>query len=107
MLESSDQDDIVRLWAAGIIGKHESKMSSRFKENEIITSGDVETNGVSPEGIDIRNIYPFRDMYWVIYHKHDCYHLKIMCKTTYLGHVRLCDIVFAHFSSKISQKFGK
>ena len=111
--EVTVKDDVrVRLWAAGIMGKHESKMSDKCKENAIIASGDVE-----PEEVDIRNIYPFKDMHWIIYRKDGTiaynkktgdfvrnskmpkqilFHLLLICKAPRAGNlIKLCDVAFA------------
>ena len=106
------EDDIkVRLWAAKIMNKYESKLSEKYKENEIINSGDVE-----PEDIDIRNIYPFKDLHWIIFRKDGIiaydklgnfsrnskkpkqvlFHLLLICKAPKSGNmIKLCDVAFA------------
>jgi len=61
--EVEAKDDIrVRKWAFEKVKEHESKLTSQWKENQIVASGDVEA-----EDIDIRNVYDFEDMHWIIY----------------------------------------
>ena len=68
------KDDVrARQWAAEVMKKNESKLSYEFKDREIITSGEVE-----PEAIDIRNIYPFKDLHWVIYRAKTNFNLMLM-----------------------------
>ncbi len=92
-------DSRVRLWAAAIMKKHDSKLSDKCKELEVIATGDIE-----PEDIDIINFfypYPFKDMHWILYRKDGAinynkktgefvrnnklpkqlmFHLKVICK---------------------------
>lgn len=65
-----DQKDITqkdnmraKSWAAEIMSRNESKLNQhRFKNRQIVTSGDVK-----PESVDIMNIYPFPNLHWIIY----------------------------------------
>lgn len=65
-----DQKDITvkdnlraKQWAAEIMSRNESKLNAnRFKNRQIVTSGDVK-----PESVDIMNIYPFPNLHWIIY----------------------------------------
>ena len=52
----------VRAWAAEIMSKNEHKLNNKFKDREIVTSGEVEA-----EAIDIRSIYPFQELNWYIF----------------------------------------
>lgn len=58
--------DILRIkaFASEIMTKHESKLDNRWKIREIVTSGEIE-----PENIDVRAIYPFKDLNWIIYRR--------------------------------------
>lgn len=49
-------------WATEIIGKHERFCTLKVKDRTIVAKGDVQ-----PEDIDIRSIYPFPDLHWIIY----------------------------------------
>lgn len=52
----------VRQWAAEIMRKNEHRLNPHVKDRHIVWSGAVE-----PEDIDIRQIYPFDDLNWIIY----------------------------------------
>jgi len=53
----------VRTWMGETIRKHESKLDlKKWKINQIVTAASVE-----PEAIDIRSIYPFPDLHWIIF----------------------------------------
>ncbi len=59
------KDDLrVRAWAFEKVKEHESRLTNDWKPNQIVASGDVE-----PEDVDIRNIYDFEDMHWIIYRR--------------------------------------
>ena len=62
--EISNQDNLrARSWAAEIMQKHEDKLNTNhFKNREIVTSGTI-----PPEAIDIRSLYPFPELHWIIY----------------------------------------
>lgn len=52
-----------RQWAATVMKKHESKLNPhRFKNRAIVTSGEIE-----PENVDIKAVYPFPDLNWIIF----------------------------------------
>ncbi len=70
------KDDLrARAWAHGVISKHENKLHKKWKHGQVVTSGVVK-----PEDIDIRNIYPFSDLNWIIYRHHDCWNLMLRSK---------------------------
>jgi len=92
--EVEPTDDIrVRKWAKVIMGKHESKFDKEWKDYQIIASGDVE-----PEDIDIRNIYPFYDMHWIIYKSNKLHHIILMGNAPVVGSkgIILCKVSFAY-----------
>ena len=63
--EVTTKEDLqVRLWAHAKMQKYEEKLTTEWKPNDIIASGDVE-----PEDLDIRSIYNFKDMHWIIYRR--------------------------------------
>ncbi len=96
---ASKDDSRVRLWAAAIMKKHDSKLSDKCKEMYPIATGDIE-----PEDIDVINFFyptPFKDLHWILYRKDGAieynkktgefvrnskmpkqlmFHLKIICK---------------------------
>jgi len=61
---SANDDARVRKWSHSKMIVHESKFTRDRKENQIIASGDVE-----PEDLDIRSIYNFDDMHWIIFRR--------------------------------------
>lgn len=58
------EDIRIRTWAFTKVKDHESKLDSHWQQNQIVASGDVE-----PEDVDIKSIYDFDDMHWIIYRK--------------------------------------
>lgn len=71
-MTSKDQTR-ARAWAAEVMKRHESKLTMKVKDRNIIVSGVVE-----PEAIDVRNIYPFSNLHWVIYRNGDLFDLMLM-----------------------------
>ena len=92
--EVAPTDEIrVRRWAAEVVGKHESKFDKDWKDHQIIASGTLE-----PEDIDIKNIYPFLDLHWVIYKKNKLYNILLLGGSPVKGggkEVVLCKVAFA------------
>ena len=63
--EVTTREDLrARAWAHAKMQKYEDKLTDQWKRNDIVASGDVE-----PEDIDIRSIYNFKDMHWIIYRR--------------------------------------
>lgn len=65
-------------WARELIKKHESKLdANKFQNMKVVTSGEVE-----PEAIDVRNVYPFPNLHWIIYrndqNKHVMWSVSLM-----------------------------
>ncbi len=59
----TDKDEIrVRAWAHAKMKEHESKLTDKWSQNAIVASGDIEA-----EDVDIRGVYDFEDMHWIIY----------------------------------------
>lgn len=54
----------VKAWAAAIMAKHERFFTDKIRDRTIVARGEV-----SAEEIDIRNIYPFPDLNWIIYRR--------------------------------------
>jgi hypothetical protein len=52
----------VRQWAAELMRRNEYKFTPKWQDRQIVTSGEVE-----PEAIDVRAIYPFPDLHWIIW----------------------------------------
>lgn len=52
----------IRAWSQVVMERNEYKFNSKWKNKEIVTSGEVE-----PEAIDVRAIYPFAELHWFIY----------------------------------------
>jgi len=66
----------VREWALNIMKKNSSRLKDTVKNLHIVYEKEVK-----PEEIDIRNIYPFKDLYYTIY-KHDPHWcLRLLYKT--------------------------
>lgn len=88
----AQKDDLrVRNWFAKIMSKNEHKLSPKCKDLQIIATGDVE-----PEDIDIRNIYPFKDLHWIIYKQGAYFHISLVCKAPKANNlIFLCRSSFA------------
>ena len=78
----------VQQWCREMMKKHESKLDlNKWKPKDIVASGDVE-----PEDIDIRNVYPFPNLHWIIYRggppfyprADQCFSIMILSGKTYL-----------------------
>lgn len=49
-------------WCLKKIKKYEGKLGYHWNDRAIIASGAIE-----PEEVDVRNVYPFKDLAWFIY----------------------------------------
>ena len=79
------------------MAKHEHKFGKNWKDRDIIASGTLE-----PEDIDIRNIYPFKGLHWVIYKRSKLFHILLLGESPVPGSNReviLCKVSFAHIKS--------
>ena len=60
---TQSDNERVRQWMGETIRKHESKLDlKKWKIDQIVTAASVE-----PEAIDVRGIYPFSDLHWIIF----------------------------------------
>jgi hypothetical protein len=76
----SEQDTLrVKQWAMGILKKYESKLGFYVQDKQIITTGNIE-----PEAIDIKNIYPFPDLHWIIFRDGMQFSLMLISKNKML-----------------------
>ncbi len=82
---AESEDKRVKAWASEIMSKNEHKLDhKKFKDHEIVTGGVVE-----PEAIDMRLIYPFPELNWLIYRNNNLWSLmlrskeKMLCTITY------------------------
>jgi hypothetical protein len=76
----------VKKWAREIMSKNEHKLNMKnFKNREIVTSGEV-----NPESIDMRLIYPFIDLNWIIFRNGQLWSLMLRSKEK-----MLCQIDYA------------
>lgn len=75
----------VRAWAAEVMRRHEYLLNDRIKDRHIIASDDIK-----PEDIDVRNIYPFPNLHWIIYRNKTTFDLMLLS-----GKKMLCNSSFA------------
>lgn len=86
------KDDIrVRQWALGIMQKHTSRLNDQVLDKQIVFEKEVE-----PEDIDIRNIYPFKDLGYMIFRKKPFWCLRLLYKTTGGNHAILAEMTYAN-----------
>lgn len=85
------KDDIrVRKWALDIMQKHTSRFNDQVPDKQIVFEKEVE-----PEDIDIRNIYPFEDLGYMIYRKKPFWCLRLLYKTKSGNHSILAELTYA------------
>lgn len=70
----------IKAWGVSLMAKHEHKLNDKWKHLEIVTSGTVE-----PEAVDVRQVYPFPDLHWIIYRHRTCWVLLLMSKRSILS----------------------
>lgn len=75
----------IRRWAADIMSKHEHRFTPKWKDRQIIYYGNVE-----PEEIDVRAVYPFEDLNWIIWKNKYYWSFMLLSK-----HKMLININFA------------
>lgn len=86
------KDDIrVREWGLGIMNKHESRLSDEVPDKQIVFEKEVE-----PEDIDIRNIYPFKDLRYMIFRKKPFWCLRMLYRTHGGSHAILVELTYAN-----------
>lgn len=90
------KDDIrVRQWGLQIMQKHVSRLNDKLPDRTIVWQKEIE-----PEEIDIRNIYPFEDMYYMIFrkimNKQNYWCLRLLYKTTGGNHAILAELTYAN-----------
>jgi hypothetical protein len=86
------KDDIrVRQWALEIMQKHTSRLNDQVPDKQIVFMKEVE-----PEDIDIRNIYPFEDLGYMIFRKKPFWCLRLLYKTTSGNHAILAECQYAN-----------
>jgi hypothetical protein len=81
----------VRKWSLEIMQKHSSRFNDQIPNLQIVFAKEVE-----PEEIDIRNIYPFDDLYYIIFKKDPYWCHRILYKTKSGNHSILAEIAYAH-----------
>lgn len=84
----------VRQWALGIMQKHTSRLSDEIPDKQIVFEKEVE-----PEDIDIRNIYPFEDLGYMIFRKKPYWCLRLLYKTKSGSHAILAELTYANVES--------
>lgn len=81
----------VKKWGHDLVLLNEHKFNDKWKHLEIVSSGTVKA-----EDIDIRQIYPFKDLHWIIYrHKTkttNLWILLLMSKNKVLSCQKFCTI---------------
>ena len=89
------KDDIrVRQWALAIMQKHTSRLKDDVIDKHIVFEKEVE-----PEDIDIRNIYPFEDLGYMIFRKKPYWCLRLLYKTHSGSHAILAELTYANVES--------
>jgi hypothetical protein len=56
------EEERIRKWALSVMQKHEFRLTKKIRDRFIVWS-----EVVKPEDIDIRQIYPFHELNWIIY----------------------------------------
>lgn len=81
----------VREWGLAIMQKNTSRLKDDIPNLQIVFEKEIE-----PEEIDIRNIYPFQDMYYMIYKKHPFWVLRLLYKTQSGSYAILAELTYAN-----------
>lgn len=86
--EVAEKEEVrMRRWAASLMQKHEHKFTPKWKDRQIITSGEVE-----PEAIDVRAIYPYPDLRWIIWKNKNLWSFMLLSKYRMLFNVDFAKI---------------
>lgn len=86
------KDDIrIRQWALEVMKKHISRLDEKLPDKTIVWE-----QGVEPEAIDIRNIYPFEDLGYMIFRKKPFWCLRLLYKTSGGNHAILAEMTYAN-----------
>ncbi len=85
-------DDVrVREWALKIMQQHTSRLDDKVPDKTIVYDKEIE-----PEEIDIRNIYPFEDMYYMIFRRKPYWCLRLCYRTKSGSHAILAEMSYAN-----------
>jgi len=77
----------VREWGLSIMQKYESKLNSKVPNKTIVYEKEVE-----PEEIDIKNVYPFKNLRWFIMKLGNQWALRLLYKTPSGKHSILAEL---------------
>ena len=88
---SAKSDARVRAWALNIMKQHTSRLKNEVADRSIVFDKELE-----PEEIDIRNIYPFEDMYYMIFRKKPFWCLRLCYRTASGSHAILAELTYAN-----------
>jgi len=72
--EVSQKEDLrARGWAKELMQKYEYKLTNKVPEGTILMRGEVE-----PEAIDVRQVYNFPNLHWIIFYRRSMFHLVLL-----------------------------
>ncbi len=78
---TAKDDERIRKWGLGTMKKNEFRLSAtKYKDKQIVFRGEVDA-----ENIDIRNLYPFKDLNWVIFKDGQFWSLMLRSKEKLLA----------------------
>ena len=87
--EVKPKEDIrVRAWAAAVMSKHEHLFNPKKHHDRAI----VAKSGVEPEAIDIRQIYPFPGLNWIIYRNKNLWSIMLRSQHRILANIDFAQI---------------
>ena len=72
----------IRAWAGEIMRENEHRLDKKVADKKIVWSGEVK-----PEAIDIKNIYPFPDLNWIIYRNGICWNFMLKTRGAVLANI--------------------
>lgn len=75
----------IKQWAAEIMRKNEHRFTPKWQDRQIVYKGDVD-----PEAIDVRGIYPYPNLHWVIWKNKELWSFMLLSE-----HRMLFNIDFA------------
>ena len=74
-------DARVRKWGAEIMKKNEFRLNAnKYRNKQIVYRGEID-----PEEIDIRNLYPFKELNWIIFRDGKFWSLMLRSKEKLLA----------------------
>ena len=84
----------IRQWGLDVMKKHVSRLTDDVPDRNIVFEKELE-----PEEIDIKNIYPFQDLYYSIFRLKPYWKLRLLYKRPSKTYGILAELTYANIEN--------